>query len=66
MKIKLNGKEQIITEGMTLSAFIRAKALVPDRIVVEHNARIVPSDEWENVYIKDNDILEILSFVGGG
>jgi sulfur carrier protein len=66
MKVKVNGKEQIIEEGLTLSAFISDKALVPERVVVEHNGRIAPKDEWKDIFIRENDRLEILSFVGGG
>ncbi|MFO7154969.1 MAG: sulfur carrier protein ThiS [Caldicoprobacter oshimai] len=34
--------------------------------MVEHNYRIVRSEEWQNIVLKENDNLEILKFVGGG
>ena len=37
-----------------------------DRVVTEHNSRIVPMEEREEIILEENDILEIVSFVGGG
>jgi thiamine biosynthesis protein ThiS len=35
-------------------------------VVAEHNLRIVPIEERESVLLEEDDILEIISFVGGG
>ncbi|HOE68596.1 MAG TPA: sulfur carrier protein ThiS [Candidatus Omnitrophota bacterium] len=66
MIIRINGKEERIEKTVNLSAFIGARNLRPEGIVVEHNARIVPREIWETVTLAENDTLEIISFVGGG
>ena len=35
-------------------------------MVVEYNLNIVKSDKWSGTILKENDSLEVLSFVGGG
>jgi len=66
MSIKLNGKEVAFKLGTTLGDLLVEKGFTPERIIVEHNLRIVPKDEWPKVVIAQNDTLEVLSFVGGG
>ena len=65
MKITVNGNPEDITP-CSLAAFIRYKGLSGKGVVVEHNYRIIKKDDWENVWLNDNDNLELLSFVGGG
>lgn len=66
MLIFLNGKEEEIRDGTTLSDFIRDKRLEPDRIVVEYNMQVSKKEDWDRVVLKENDRLEVLRFVGGG
>ena len=66
MIIKINGKEETIATPVSLMELILNKALVPDHIVIEHNFRIAPRDEWAGIRLKENDNVEIVSFVGGG
>ena len=35
-------------------------------IVLEHNKKIVAKNIWVNTFIKAEDIIEILTIVGGG
>lgn len=66
MVIKINGKEENVGPVGNLARLISEKGLVPEHIVVEHNFRIVPNNEWTNVILKESDNIEIVSFVGGG
>jgi thiamine biosynthesis protein ThiS len=66
MKIRLNGKPELCTGEGTLSELITCRGLVPERIVIEHNERIVPREEWASLRLSENDSVEIVSFVGGG
>ena len=66
MSIKLNGKEVSFNSGATLRDLLVEKGFLPERIIVEHNLRLVPKEEWHKVIIAQNDSLEVLSFVGGG
>jgi len=66
MIIKINGKDEMIDKPTNLTGLISDKGLVPDHIVIEHNFRIVPQEEWADIGLKENDSIEIVSFVGGG
>ncbi len=66
MIIKINGKEESVDRAQNLTELISHKGLVADHIVIEHNSRIVPKEEWGSVIIEENDNIEIVSFVGGG
>lgn len=66
MIIKINGKDTIVDKPVDLTDLISGKGLLPDHIVIEYNFRIVPKEEWAGIRLKENDNIEIISFVGGG
>ena len=66
MNITCNGKTIDILEGENLAGFIRGKSLKPERILAELNGEILQAVKWESAILKENDILELISFVGGG
>ncbi|MCX7953724.1 MAG: sulfur carrier protein ThiS [Bacteroidales bacterium] len=35
-------------------------------IVIYINGKLITKNKWNKIKIKDNDIIEILTFVGGG
>lgn len=66
MILTINGKQESIEKPLTLDALVAAKQLCPEKIVVEHNLRIVSREDWPKVMLGDKDMIEIVSFVGGG
>ena len=66
MILTLNGKQESIDRPLSLDALVAAKGLCPDKIVVEHNFSIVSKEDWPKIALKDQDMIEIISFVGGG
>ncbi len=66
MNLIINGNKELIDSVNTLEDFIKARRLRPERIVLEHNGEIVRREAWAAVALKDNDKIEIISFVGGG
>lgn len=67
MKIKTNGEIESVKSGISVFLFIKdEKGLDPNRIVIEYNGNILKRDKWAETPLKENDILEIVSFVGGG
>ena len=55
---------------ISVRAEIRGKAahagFEPERVVVERNLEIVPKEQLAQVIIQDEDVIEVLRFVGGG
>ncbi|MFA5500814.1 MAG: sulfur carrier protein ThiS [Candidatus Omnitrophota bacterium] len=66
MQIKINGKNETVQNSLNLGEIILGKGLTPEHIVVEHNYNIIAKEEWDKIAVKDNDNIEIISFVGGG
>ena len=66
MKVKINGEERQVDDGLTLTALLESLQIRPGRVVVERNRDIVPRDSYNTTAVNDGDILEIVHFVGGG
>jgi thiamine biosynthesis protein ThiS len=66
MQIRINGTPAAIEETVNLEQLIIGKGLLPERVVVELNLRIIPRSQWRTVLLNDDDAIEIISFVGGG
>ena len=66
MIAKVNGQETQVAEGLSLGQFLAQRKINAKTVVVEYNARIVKPQEWSQVMLRDDDSLEIISFVGGG
>lgn len=66
MVITVNGKQEQLEQEMSVEAFLNAKGLSPEVVVVEHNGSIVKKEQMSSIVLNDNDTLEVLRFVGGG
>ncbi len=66
MTIIINGKQEILNNKITLLELINLKELNPENIVIEYNEKIIKKEELNNTFINENDIIEMISFVGGG
>ncbi len=65
MKITVNGAPETV-DACSITEFLAQKGLTGDGVVVEHNYHIVKREKWPAVQLRENDNLEVLSFVGGG
>ena len=63
--VKINGEEKVIA-GKHLLEYLKEAGFEPERVVVERNLDIIPKDEFGNTIIQDEDVIEVLRFVGGG
>lgn len=61
----VNGVEKKYN-SMTISQLIAKLSLDVSKIVVECNGVIVNQSEYDDRILKDDDKIEIVSFVGGG
>ncbi len=69
MKLKINGELKSIDadqRDISLSIVINKLGLNPKLIVVEFNGIIINRAQWESQSVKDGDVLEIVTIVGGG
>lgn len=66
MKLKVNGEDVSVNARKTIMELVCGKGLRPERVVVEHNLRIVPREAWPETILNENDTVEIIGFFGGG
>ena len=62
---KINGKD-VIAEGLTLKQYLIENGYNLNIVAVERNEKMVSKEDYDNIYIMSNDIIEVVSFVGGG
>lgn len=55
-----------IVDSVTLKRFLETNKMTTEKIAAELNGNIIPKSEYEAVILKDDDVLEVVSFVGGG
>ena len=63
--VKVNGKELDIA-GESISEFLKSTDYDLRVIAVERNEEIVLKSMYDKTVLKDEDVVEIVSFVGGG
>ncbi|WP_458459783.1 sulfur carrier protein ThiS [Pseudobutyrivibrio sp.] len=61
----VNGKEQA-ANGKTVEDIINEMNIDKRTIAVELNEEIVSKADYDSTTLKDGDVLEVVSFVGGG
>lgn len=64
--MRWNGQEVCIAGEMSLLAFLKEQNYPLDRIAVECNGRIIPKHQYHQYLLQPQDVLEVVSFVGGG
>lgn len=63
--VKING-EDVDAAGVVLGKYLDDNGYNRLTIAVERNYEIVTKDKYDDVTIEDDDIIEVVSFVGGG
>lgn len=66
VKIRINGEEREIAEGLTVAQLLENFQIGAGRVVVELNRDIISREAHVATALKDGDSLEIVQFVGGG
>ncbi|MCI5730971.1 MAG: sulfur carrier protein ThiS [Eubacterium sp.] len=64
--IRLNGDSISGCEGITVEELVNRQNFNKSRIAVEINGTIIPKKDYETTQIQENDVVEVVSFVGGG
>lgn len=64
--IVLNGDPRSIAAGRSVADLVAELGLLPAQVAVEKNREIVPRAAHAQTPLHDGDILEIVTFVGGG
>lgn len=64
--MRVNGTERALTQPQNLQEFLTEQGYDWRRIAVERNGEIVPKGTYETVQLEECDVIEVVSFMGGG
>ena len=65
-KIQLNGKKVVIKSNCSLFDLLKKYKLTNKKVAVEHNGVIIQKINYKKKNLKNNDKVEVVSFIGGG
>ena len=66
MRIKVNGKELEMEPGATLRGLIEKMGLGKSACAAEVNREVVPRRGHESRELREGDVVELVTLVGGG
>lgn len=66
MRIQLNGEPRDIEDALTVAGLVVSLNLRAERVAVERNRLVVRRADWSTTELAQDDVVEILTFVGGG
>ena len=64
--MQVNGKKFEFKSNTTISNLLKELGLKEDAVVVEINLNIIENEEYRSYIIKEDDVIEVIRFVGGG
>ena len=63
--LKING-QSVEAAGITIEEYLNKENFDARKVAVEVNEEIVPKNKFAEVILRDGDVVEIISFMGGG
>ena len=66
IKIRINGKERLIEENISLLKLIKILKIPVKKVAIELNHEIMDKKKLNKKMMRKNDKIEIVHFIGGG
>ncbi|MBD1149317.1 sulfur carrier protein ThiS [Pelagibacterales bacterium SAG-MED27] len=66
IKIKVNGKFKNITETYKISDLVKDLKIPLKKVAIELNQEIIDKKKISKIFLKKDDKIEIVHFIGGG
>ncbi len=66
IKINVNGKFKIISDKSKISDLLRDLKIPLKKVAIEVNQEIIDKKNIRKIYLKKDDKIEIVHFIGGG
>lgn len=63
--VKINGKD-VQAVNVNLSQYLEENNYNIHHIAVEINEKIISKSDFDKIFFKENDVVEIVAFVAGG
>ncbi len=65
-KIQLNGKKLVIKSNYSIFDLLKKYKLSNKKVAIEYNGMIISKESFKKKFLKNNDKIEIVHFIGGG
>jgi sulfur carrier protein len=65
VKVTVNGDDRELPDGASVTLLLQDLKLTPDKVAIELNRRLLRGDKYDQP-LKDGDVIEVVTFVGGG
>ena len=66
MKLTVNGQPAEAPQGQTVRGLVETLGLAGRAVAVEVNKRLVRKKDHEQAELRDGDVVEVVTLVGGG
>lgn len=66
MIVQINGKDQKLVSGTTITELLDKLKLTPATVVIEVNQTIMSAEKYSDYCLQEDDKVELIRFVGGG
>ena len=66
IKIQLNGKKIQINNNESLKKLVKRLNLPLNKVAIELNKKIIDNKKINIIKLNNNDIIEVVHFIGGG
>ena len=66
IKIKLNGRNKSVDHGSNLNELVSKLNIPIKKVAIEFNKEIIDKKKIKKIILNNNDIIEIVHFIGGG
>ena len=66
IKIQLNGKKIQINNNESLKKLVKRHNLPLNKVAIELNKKIIDKKKMNIIKLNNNDIIEVVHFIGGG
>jgi len=66
MRLTINGEIKDNILATSLQGLLEELGIISGRVAVEVNTRVIKKTDYEDFKLNDGDVVEIVSFVGGG
>jgi thiamine biosynthesis protein ThiS len=66
IEVRINGDDRMIPTDLSVAGLLEWLDLNPALVVVELNREILDRGRYDEVFLVENDNLELVHFVGGG
>jgi len=66
MRLTINGEIKDNVLATSLKGLLEELGIISGRVAVEVNSQVIKKSDYESFRLNEGDVIEIVSFVGGG